>query len=90
MDPRTKSLSNIAVEDLAKYLSAEYGQPVDPEIIREMLARGAPANPDGTVNMIEILAWIFRDMRLLERRRERPPLRSSVEGNQADQHDPPR
>lgn len=73
MDEKTTSLGHITVEDLAKYLSAVYGEKFDPEEIRADIKAGAPTNPDGTMHLIEYTAWLARERRRARERPRTPP-----------------
>lgn len=55
LDPRA-----VWPEDAAKLLTAAAGRRVDVETIRQALAAGAPALPDGRVNVVELAAWLER------------------------------
>ena len=45
----------------AKVLSAAAGRKIGEELIREDLAAGAPANADGTINILHYAAWLARE-----------------------------
>lgn len=44
--------------DLARLLTAASGRAVSADAIRAHLAAGAPANADGTINLVHYLAWL--------------------------------
>ncbi len=48
--------------DAAKVLSAVGGVKVTEEMLREDLGIGAPANPDGTLNLVHYAAWLVREV----------------------------
>ena len=48
--------------DAARLLSAAGGQQVTVEMIQADLAAGAPANADGTVNLVQYAAWLVKGM----------------------------
>lgn len=48
----------LLVEDLARLLTAAGGEPVTEELIRKDLEAGAPANADGTMNLVHYAAWL--------------------------------
>ena len=54
MDP-----THFSVEGLARVLTAAGEIEITEEMIREDLGEGAPANADGTVNIIEYTAWLL-------------------------------
>jgi len=55
------TLTALALEDLARLLSRSGGRPVTVEMLREDLAAGAPANADGSVNLVHYAAWLARE-----------------------------
>ena len=65
MDPNngTPSLSptSLTPADAARLLSKASGQPVRLETIQADLAAGAPANADGTINLVHYAAWLVRE-----------------------------
>ncbi len=52
----------MALPDAAKLLSAVGGSPVTEEMLREDLGLGAPANADGTLNLVHYAAWLVREV----------------------------
>ncbi len=52
----------LSVADAARLLSAAAGQIVSAEMIEMDIAAGAPANPDGTINMVHYAAWLVKEM----------------------------
>ena len=48
--------------DLARILSASGPRPVTLEMLQADIDDGAPANPDGTVNLVEYARWLIREM----------------------------
>jgi len=66
MDPSngTPSLNptSLTPADAARLLSKAGGQPVRVETIQADLAAGAPANADGTINLVHYAAWLVREM----------------------------
>ena len=48
--------------ELAKILAAAGKRRVTPEMVQADIKAGAPANPDGTVNLIHYTAWLVREM----------------------------
>ena len=83
MDPKTTSLGNITPEDLAKYLSAAYGLKFNVDEIEADIALGAPVNPDGTMHLIDYMAWMIKERRSgREGRPAQPPSLRRVEDPQ--------
>lgn len=52
----------LPVADAARLLSAVGGQAVTVEMMHSDIAVGAPANADGTINLIQYAAWLVREM----------------------------
>jgi hypothetical protein len=52
----------LPVEQTAKLLSKVGGWTVTPEMIRTDLGAGAPANPDGTINLVHYTAWLVKEL----------------------------
>jgi len=50
----------LKIADLAAVLSRLSGKPVTVEMIQADIEEGAPANPDGTVNLVHYAAWLAR------------------------------
>ena len=48
-------------EDLARLLARASGKPIDVARIQADLAGGAPANADGTVNLVHYAAWLVQE-----------------------------
>ena len=57
LNPNALSLANAA-----RMLTKAGGQPVTIEMIQADLAAGAPANADGTINLVHYAAWLVREM----------------------------
>jgi hypothetical protein len=51
----------LSVADAARLLTKVGGQPVRVSMIEADLADGAPANPDGTINLVEYAAWLVKE-----------------------------
>ncbi len=49
-------------DDLARLLSAASGVGVDADDVRADIDAGAPANPDGTLNLVHYAAWLVRQL----------------------------
>lgn len=52
----------LTVEQAARVLSAAGWKPVTAQMIRDDLDDGAPANPDGTINVVHYAAWLVKEM----------------------------
>lgn len=63
-DPDRPRLSPTAMTltDAAKILSTVGGLKVTEAMLREDLGVGAPANPDGTINLVHYAAWLVREV----------------------------
>jgi hypothetical protein len=53
-------ITALPLVDLAALLSRVGGKPVTAEMIRADIDAGAPANPDGTMNLIHYAAWLAK------------------------------
>jgi hypothetical protein len=56
------SPTSLTVVDAARLLTRAGGQPVTVDMLKADLAGGAPANPDGTINLLHYGAWLVREM----------------------------
>jgi len=54
-------LTALCVADLARLLSRVGARPVSEEMIRRDVDSGAPANADGTVNLVHYAAWLAKE-----------------------------
>jgi hypothetical protein len=52
----------LPVADAARLLSAVGGQAVTVEMLHADIAVGAPANADGTINVVQYAAWLVKEM----------------------------
>jgi hypothetical protein len=52
----------LALPDAAKILSKLFAKPVTEAMLREDINDGAPANPDGTLNLLHYAAWLVREV----------------------------
>jgi hypothetical protein len=57
LNPAALSLANAA-----KLLSRVGGTPITEAMIEADLAAGAPANRDGSINLVHYAAWLVREM----------------------------
>ena len=55
------SPTSLTVADAARLLTKVGGQPVTNAMLEADLATGAPANPDGTINLVHFAAWLVRE-----------------------------
>lgn len=51
----------LGIKDAAKLFTAVGGRPVTEEMIRKDIESGAPVNPDGTINLIHLGAWLVKE-----------------------------
>ncbi len=51
----------LAIPDAAKLLSKAGGRLIRPDQIEADLAAGAPANGDGTINLVTYAAWLAQE-----------------------------
>jgi len=56
------SPTSLMVADAARLLTKAGGQPVTVSMLEADLAAGAPANADGTINLVHYAAWLVREM----------------------------
>ena len=64
-DESPKSALNpqaLALADAARVLSAASGGTIDVAMLEEDLASGAPANADGSLNLVHYSAWLLGEM----------------------------
>jgi hypothetical protein len=54
--------TSLTVADAARLLARVGGQPISVEMLQADLAAGAPANADGTINLVHYAAWLIREM----------------------------
>ncbi len=54
--------TSLTVADAARLLARASGQPVTVEMLQADLDAGAPANGDGTINLVHYAAWLVREM----------------------------
>lgn len=52
----------ISLADAAALLTRAGGEPVTVEMLEADVAAGAPANPDGTLNLVNYAAWLVREI----------------------------
>ena len=54
--------NSLTPADAARLLTRAGGQPVRVETIQADLSAGAPANADGTINLVHYAAWLVREV----------------------------
>ena len=54
--------TSLTIEDLARVLKASGSTRATVEVLRADLDVGAPANADGTVNLVHYAAWLVKEM----------------------------
>jgi hypothetical protein len=54
--------TSLTVVDAARLLTKAGGQSVTIAMLEADLASGAPANADGTINLVHYAAWLAREM----------------------------
>lgn len=52
----------LSVANAARLLSKVSGERVTEEMIQADLTAGAPANRDGTINLVHYAAWLVKEM----------------------------
>ena len=55
-------LTALSLADAATVLSKASGKSVTEAMLREDIAAGAPVNPDGTLNLIHLAAWLVKEI----------------------------
>jgi hypothetical protein len=53
--------TSLTLADAARLLTRAGGHPVTVDMLKADLAAGAPANPDGTINLVHYGAWLVRE-----------------------------
>jgi hypothetical protein len=53
--------SHLAVSDIVAVLRKAGSRYITEEALRTDLAAGAPANPDGTINILHYAAWMAKE-----------------------------
>ena len=60
--PNSMNPSALRIDDAARLLSKVDRQPVSEAMLREDIGAGAPANPDGTLNVVHYAAWLVKEV----------------------------
>jgi hypothetical protein len=53
---------SLRLEDMARILSASGPKPVTVEMLQADLDDGAPVNTDGTMNLVQYVSWLVRNV----------------------------
>jgi hypothetical protein len=53
---------SLTLAEVARLLSAGGGRKVTPEQVQADVNAGAPANPNGTINLVHYTAWLLREV----------------------------
>ena len=61
MSNSTLKITALSVADLATLLRRSGSRTISEDAIRRDIEKGAPANPDGTVNLINYTAWLIKE-----------------------------
>ncbi len=61
MSPRKVDPCSVTAGEAARLLGAA-GREVTVEMIEEAIAAGAPTLPDGRLNLVELAAWLEREV----------------------------
>lgn len=64
------ALTQLTTDQVAALLQRAGARHMAPERIRADLAAGAPANPDGTINLIAYGAWMLQELARREGRHD--------------------
>jgi hypothetical protein len=54
--------SALGLADVAQLLAKVGGHAITEAMLRRDLAAGAPANPDGTINLVHYAAWLVKEV----------------------------
>jgi hypothetical protein len=58
----TVNPASLTREDAARLLSAAGGRTVTVDMIQAAVAAGAPVAADGRMNLVELMAWLEKDL----------------------------
>ena len=61
MENNTIKITALSVADLATLLRRSGSRTISEDAIRRDIEKGAQANPDGTVNLINYTAWLVKE-----------------------------
>ena len=62
MSAESPKITALTVAQAAKVLSAAGGRRITEEVLRADIDAGAPANPEGTINLVHYTAWLVREV----------------------------
>ena len=62
MSDPAPSLTALTVAQVSQVLSAAGGRRITEEMLRADIDAGAPANADGTINLVHYTAWLVREV----------------------------
>ena len=60
MTEATVNPAALTPDQMAQLLAAAGGRAITEDAIREDIAAGAPANADGTINIVHYAAWLVK------------------------------
>ncbi len=60
--PTTVNPAALSIDDICRMLSAAGGRKVTREQVQADLDAGAPANANGTINLVHYTAWLLREV----------------------------
>ena len=60
--PERVNPAALTLADAARLLAAAGGRPVTVEMLQAAVDRGAPTLADGRVNLVELLAWMEKEL----------------------------
>jgi hypothetical protein len=60
--PGSLNPAALSIDDTARLLTRVGGERISVEMIEEDVADGAPANPDGSINLVNYCAWLIREV----------------------------
>jgi hypothetical protein len=69
-DPGSVALTRLSVDQVAALLQRAGARHMAPERVRADIAAGAPANPDGSINLIAYGAWMLQELARREGRHD--------------------
>jgi hypothetical protein len=60
--PNPLNPTAMTIRDAARLLTTVGSAPINEATIRDDLEAGAPANADGTLNLVHYAAWLMKEM----------------------------
>jgi hypothetical protein len=61
-EQKTLDPAALSVEDAARLLTAASGRTVTVDMIQAAIDAGAPVAADGRMNLVELMAWLEKDL----------------------------